>query len=244
MGEPLNYAGVPGPADMEVVPTQAGYDRWAEFYDREDNPLVLLEEEQIRPLLGDVSGLNVVDVGCGTGRHAIELAAAGAKITGVDFSAAMLERARAKPGAESITFLRHDLGAALPLLSGQFDRILCCLVLEHIEDLKMFFAELRRLCRPEGAVVISAMHPAMMLKGVQARFIEPGTGRRIGPRSHPHQVSDYVMAAVRAGLNFDHLSEHAVDETLAARSARARRYLGWPMLLLMRLVPAVTKRGA
>src|SRR2546430_6692337 len=48
--------------------------------------------------------------------------------------------------------------------------------------------------------------------------------------SHPHQLSDYVMAAERAGFSFDHLSEHAVDEALAGRLERARRYLGWPML--------------
>src|SRR5882672_4474492 len=33
--------------EMETVPTQAGYDRWAEFYDSDDNPLVLLEEQHI-----------------------------------------------------------------------------------------------------------------------------------------------------------------------------------------------------
>jgi hypothetical protein len=45
------------------------------------------------------------------------------------------------------------------------------------------------------------------------------------------------MAAARAGFVFDHLSEHAVDESLANRMERARRYLGWPMLFLMRLLP-------
>ena len=35
---------------MEVVPTQAGYDRWAEFYDDDDNPLVLLEEQHLARL--------------------------------------------------------------------------------------------------------------------------------------------------------------------------------------------------
>jgi hypothetical protein len=38
-------------------------------------------------------------------------------------------------------------------------------------------------------------------------------------------------------LILDHLSEHAVDEALANRLERAQRYLGWPLLFLMRLVP-------
>ena len=220
--------------DLEVVPTRDGYDRWAEVYDEDDNPLVLLEEGFIGSLMGDVSGLAVADIGCGTGRHAIPLAAAGARVTAVDFSEAMLLRAQAKPGAKAVTFLRHDLANPLPLKTATFDHVLCCLVLDHIGDLGSFFTELRRLCRPDGFVLLSIMHPAMSLKGVQARFIEPASGRRICPRSHVHQMSDYLMAAVGAGLKLDRVSEHAVDEALAARSPRARKYLGWPLLLLFR----------
>ena len=221
---------------MEIVPTRAGYDRWAEFYDKEDNPLVLLEEKYIEPLVGDVSGLTVADIGCGTGRHALRWPAAGARVTAVDFSEAMLQRARAKPGAGEVTFVHHDLGHQFPLESAAFDRVFCCLVLDHIAELDAFFCELRRLCRPKGRVVISVMHPAMSLKGVQARFIEPGSGHRISPASHVHQMSDYLMAATQAGLRLQHVSEYAVDAALAARSPRAAKYLGWPMLLLMKLV--------
>jgi hypothetical protein len=45
------------------------------------------------------------------------------------------------------------------------------------------------------------------------------------------------MAAIRAGLALEHVSEHAADAALAARSPRAAKYLGWPMLLLLKLVP-------
>jgi malonyl-CoA O-methyltransferase len=226
------------PAAQQVLPTQIGYDRWAEVYDAEDNPLVLLEEERMGPLLGDVAGLAVADIGCGTGRHISRLATAGARITAVDFSEAMLERARAKPGAQAVTFLRHDLAEPLPFSSAAFDRILCCLVVEHIADLDRFFGELRRLCKPDGSVVVSAMHPAMGLRGVQPRFIDLATGSRVCPRSYPHQIADYIMAVSRAALVVDHLSEHAVDASLAARSLRGGKYLGWPLLLLMRLLPA------
>jgi malonyl-CoA O-methyltransferase len=220
----------------DVVPTDVGYNRWAEVYDAEDNPLVLLEETKITPLIGNVAGLTVADVGCGTGRHSIRLAAAGASVTALDFSEGMLERARAKPGADAVRFVRHDLTQTFPLESGCFDRVLCCLVLDHIADLNGFFGELRRICKPAGFVVISVMHPAMMLRGVQARFIEPVSGRRIYPQSQPNQISDYVMAAVHNHLQLDHLTEHAVDSQLAAASPRAAKYLAWPLLLLMRLM--------
>lgn len=127
---------------MVILPTQAGYDCWAEFYDGEDNPLVLLEERHLAPLAGEVAGLAVADIGCGTGRHALRLAAAGARVTAVDFSEAMLLRARGKAGADAITFVRHDLAEPFPLASAAFDRVFCCLMLDHIAELDKFFSRL------------------------------------------------------------------------------------------------------
>ena len=227
-----------GPAPRLELSTREGYDRWAATYDSDGNPLVVLEEPLFDFLLGDVHGLRVLDVGCGTGRHAIRLAWAGAVVHGVDFSAGMLGQARAKPGADRVTFHTHDLSAPLPFGDGAFDRVVSGLVLEHISDLVGHFREMRRVCRPNGFAVVSAMHPAMMLRGVQARFHDAATGAEIRPASHPHQISDFVMAAIRAGFTPDHLSEHAVDDTLAQRLERARRYVGWSMLFLMRLRPA------
>jgi SAM-dependent methyltransferase len=226
------------PPEIDHLPTREGYDRWAAVYDGEGNPLVALEEPLVDGLLGEVRGLEVLDVGSGTGRHALRLAAAGARVTAIDFSDKMLARARAKPGADAVAFRAHDLARPLPFADRAFDRVLCGLVLDHIADLAGLFREMGRVCRPAGWVVASVMHPAMMLRGVQARFTDPQTGRETRPASVPHQLSDYVMAAVRAGLTLDHLSEHAVDEELAGRVARARKHLGWPLLLLMRLTPA------
>ncbi len=74
-----------------------------------------------------------------------------------------------------------------------------------------------------------------MLRGVQARFYHPVTGDRTQLASEPHQISDYVMAAVRAGLAIEHIGEYAVPESLAAQLPRAEKYIGWPMLFLMKL---------
>ena len=223
--------------DARVVPTQEGYDRWAEIYDDEANPLVMIEGPEVARLLGDVRGLNLLDVGCGTGRHALALASAGATVTGVDFSSGMLEKARSKPGAHAVRFIHQDASGTLPFEAQTFDRIISCLVVDHVRDLTMFFGELRRVCRRDGSIVVSVMHPAMMLKGVQARFRDPRTDEEVRPLSVANQISDYVMGALRAGLRVSELSEHSVGEELAARTPRAEKYLGWPLLFLMRLTP-------
>jgi malonyl-CoA O-methyltransferase len=229
-------------SEPQVLPTREGYDLWAHIYDEEDNQLIALETTLVRRLLGDVHGLTVADIGCGTGGHALAMAQAGATVIGVDFSAGMLAKARAKPGAAAVRFVQHDLTRGLPFASGTFDRVTCCLVLEHIGELEGVFGEMARICRPEGFVLISDLHPAMRLRGIQAQFTDPATGHKMRPASVAHQVSDYVMAATRAGLCIDHMSEHVVDQELLERSPRARRYweehkdyLGWPLLLLMRL---------
>lgn len=224
-------------ADDELVPTRDGYDRWAEIYDDEANPLVLIEEPELARVLGDVTGLEILDVGCGTGRHAVRLANAGAKVTGVDFSSGMLDKARAKPGAAAVRFIHQDASGVLPFDPRSFDRVISCLVIDHVADLKAFFGELRRVCRADGFIVVSVMHPAMMLKGVQARFHDPRTGARVFPRSVANQISDYVMGALVADLRITHLSEHPVGEDLVARAPRAEKYLGWPMLFMMTLTP-------
>src|SRR5580692_5247794 len=100
-------------AASEVVPTSAGYDLWAASYDTDGNPLVAMEEPLVDQLLGDVRGLTLLDVGCGTGRHCVRLAAKGAIVDALDFSPAMLERARLKAGAAKINFRQHDLAEPL-----------------------------------------------------------------------------------------------------------------------------------
>jgi malonyl-CoA O-methyltransferase len=223
---------------IEHVSTRAGYDRWSSIYDGEDNPLVALETPVVEQLLGRVAGLSIADVGCGTGRHALVLAAGGAEVTALDFSEGMLARARQKvraAGLQRITFLQHDLLQPLPLPDAGFDRVLCCLVLDHVPEPQRLFAELGRICKLDGAVIVSVMHPALMLKGIQARFVDPETGSEIRPESCPNQISDYVMGALRAGLRIESMSEHVVDAALAARCPRAHKYLGWPMLLAMKL---------
>jgi malonyl-CoA O-methyltransferase len=214
---------------------KAGYDKWAALYERDDNPLLPMEGPVVAAAWGDVRGLEAVDLGCGTGRHALRLAAEGASVTAVDFSEGMLAEARAKPGAEAIRFVVHDLATPLPFPAARFDLAVSGLVLEHLHDLGRFLAETRRILRPGGRAVVSAMHPAMFLRGAEARFTDPATGERVVPGSIAHPMGAIVLAALRAGFRLEDVVEVPVDEAFAARHPRSARYLGWPMLLVLPL---------
>src|SRR5947209_14523461 len=214
---------------------RTGYDRWAAVYDHDANPLQALEGPIVREALGDVRGLAALDLGCGTGRHSLWLAAAGAAVTAVDFSDGMLAEAKRKPGADAVRWVAHDLHRPLPFAEATFDLVVSGLVLEHLHELDGFFAEARRVLKPGGRAVVSAMHPAMFLRGTQARFTDPATGELVQPGSVPHSIGSFVMAAVRAGFRLDAVDEYAPDAAFAERYPRAAKYVGWPMLVVSQL---------
>ena len=210
-----------------------GYDRWASVYDHDANPLPALEGPHVREALGDVGGRDVLDLGCGTGRHTAWLVETGARVTAVDFSERMLERARAKVSAADVRFIVHDLHEPLPLGDASFDALVSGLVLEHLRDLERFFGEAHRVLRPGGRAVVSAMHPAMFLRDSRARFTDPDSGQVVAPGSLPHRLGDFVMAAVRAGFTLSGVGEYAPDAEFVGRFPRAERYEGWPMLTVL-----------
>jgi SAM-dependent methyltransferase len=103
----------------------------------------------------------VADVGCGTGRLAVELARRGHRVLGVDPSAAMLDAARRRPGGELVRWARGD---ASHLAAGEWDMVvLSGNVVQVITDdraLLATFAAIRRALRPGGRLVFDSRNPA------------------------------------------------------------------------------------
>ena len=204
-----------------LAKVREGYDLWATVYDDDQNPLQALEGPLVQQACGNVQGHRVLDMGCGTGRHALWLAQAGADVTGIDFSEAMLAKAREKTASYSIDLIEHDLHQRLPFQAGEFDLVVSGLVLEHIANLTYFFSEIARVLDNPGRAVVSAMHPAMFLRDSQAQFTDPKSGKKIRPGSLPHQLSDLVMGAGSASLELAHFSEHSADAQLTADFPRS-----------------------
>jgi demethylmenaquinone methyltransferase/2-methoxy-6-polyprenyl-1,4-benzoquinol methylase len=96
-------------------------------------------------------GDRVLDAACGTGDLAIEASRAGARVVGLDFSEAMLERARRK--APQLEWVQGDL-LALPYDEGEFDAATVGFGIRNVADLEAGLRELRRVVRPGGRVGI------------------------------------------------------------------------------------------
>ncbi|WP_328306868.1 class I SAM-dependent methyltransferase [Actinomycetospora sp. NBC_00405] len=211
----------------------AGYTQWAATYDR---PLRLfgLEEPPMRRLLDALPTGKVLDAACGTGRWAAHLAARGHTVTGVDQSPAMLDLARAKlPDAR---FLDGAL-TRLPVPDASVDAAVCALALVHVADLGVAIGELARVVRPGGRIVISDVHPFLVALGWQAQF--PTDHGRAFMRLHAHVPSDYVTAALDAGLVVRSCEEPRLTAEAAATptadlvpDANRAAYVGLPGVLV------------
>jgi ubiquinone/menaquinone biosynthesis C-methylase UbiE len=139
------------------------YDDFADAYAR-DNESNLLNAFYERPamihLAGDVEGHRVLDVGCGAGPLSAALRAKGAIVTGFDASPAMIDLARHRLGEDADVRV-GDLGQPLPYDDGSFDEVVASLVLHYLEDWAGPLAELRRVLRPGGRLLVSVNHPSV-----------------------------------------------------------------------------------
>jgi demethylmenaquinone methyltransferase/2-methoxy-6-polyprenyl-1,4-benzoquinol methylase len=97
--------------------------------------------EAVRP------GDRVLDACCGTGDLALEAQRAGGRVTGLDFSERMLERARRKSSA--VEWVRGDV-LALPFSDGSFDAVTVGFGIRNVADLEAGLRELARVLRPGG----------------------------------------------------------------------------------------------
>ncbi|WP_171246556.1 class I SAM-dependent methyltransferase [Isoptericola sediminis] len=137
------------------------YDGFAREY-QEANASGLFNTYYERPamlrLAGDVRGRRILDVGCGTGPLTAELRDRGAEVTGLDGSPAMIELAREHLG-DDVPLHVADLAEPLPFADDTFDDVVASLVLHYLEDWAGPLAEIKRVLKPGGRLLLSVNHP-------------------------------------------------------------------------------------
>jgi len=179
--------------DVAELDPVEGYAGWSESYDSGGNPLIETEEPVVRSILDRLDPGAALDAACGTGRHGAYLTALGHRVVGVDQSEHMLAVARSKTA--DIEYRTGTL-TALPIGDSEMDLAVCSLALTHVTDLGPAITELARVVRPGGRVVLSDIHPGLVMVTGQALFPTPD-GRIAYVRNHHHAVGEY-LAAFRA----------------------------------------------
>ena len=175
----------------------AGYGKWADSYDNESNPVILAEEAVVRRLLASCPVGKALDAACGTGRHAAYMSSLGHRVIGIDASARMLEMAKFKVPEAKLEIADLE---SMPLRDKTIDVAVCSLALTHCPDLRPPLAELGRVLRPGGTLIISDVHPFVVMLGVHAKY--PRNRTETGfVRNYVHLPSGYIDAFKDAGLD-------------------------------------------
>jgi SAM-dependent methyltransferase len=107
-----------------------------------------------------LEGKNVLDAGCASGYYTQYALKHGATVTAVDISRKLLGKLEAKVKSEKLTLQRADISKPMPFLkSNSFDCVIASLVLHYIKDWEPLLAELYRVLKKGGRLVISTHHP-------------------------------------------------------------------------------------
>jgi ubiquinone/menaquinone biosynthesis C-methylase UbiE len=152
--------------DRERKPDKepAKFDGWANKYDQwfqtpRGALVYALEEDLIFSLARPREGEKALDVGCGTGNFTLALANKGLDLYGIDASEKMLaiaERKLAAAGHKVV--LQHGTMEKIPLADDSFDLVLCVSALESSREPERSVAEMWRVTRPGGRMVIAVLN--------------------------------------------------------------------------------------
>ena len=179
----------------------------------------------LRSMLPDVSGLRVVDLGCGFGWFARWAVHAGAaSVLGIDLSERMLARAAASTDDARITYQRRDLDR-IELPPVAFDVAYSSLTLHYLANLERLVKMVHRSLVAGGVIVFSAEHP-MYTAPSKPEFVADETGHVSwpvdqylieGPRTtdwlapgvekHHRTIETYLTCVRKAGFELEHMIE-------------------------------------
>jgi demethylmenaquinone methyltransferase / 2-methoxy-6-polyprenyl-1,4-benzoquinol methylase len=200
------------------------FDRIAPVYDAMNRTMTAGLDRRWRRLTAEAAvrpGDDVLDACCGTGDLAIAASRAGGNVTGLDFSPAMLARARRKaPGLE---WIEGDL-LALPFADASFDSATVGFGVRNVEDLGGAIEELRRVLRPGGRLgVLEITRPRGLLAPFYRVWFD-GVVPLLGKLLPGGSAYTYLPASVRRFPGPQELAE--MIESAGFRDVRVRLLAG------------------
>jgi cytosine/adenosine deaminase-related metal-dependent hydrolase/ubiquinone/menaquinone biosynthesis C-methylase UbiE len=221
---------------------------WADVYDEQINPLLVLEERFLPKLLPQVKRRDVLDVGCGTGRWLANLSTMQPRsLHGIDPSPEMLERARAKNIANAQLSLADC--SALPVTDSAFDLLLASFVLSYVADLHSVARELARAARSGADLFVSDMHLETAAKLGWNRSFRKGEAEVRLPAA-TRGIAEIVEAFAEAGMEAQAILEVPFGEperNLFVARRKLERYVEaetLPAIYILHLSKRKTAQGS
>lgn len=191
------------------IETGNSYNAWAASYDSMENRTRDLEAQVLRNTFLNPHYGNILELGCGTGKNTGWLSKKADFVTAIDLSPKMIAKAKEKIQAENVDFVEADITVDWPVKPGWANLITCSLVLEHIEDLEIVFAEAARALKRNGKFYICELHPGRQYAGSRAKF-DTGDSFQTPP-AFTHHLSSFLNAAKEHKFKLLDLNEHFDD---------------------------------
>lgn len=154
--------------------------------------------DAVKPLPTD----RLLDVGCGSGRFAIQWAPLVAQVIGVDLTPAMLAQAaklQADTSTTNVEWREADV-TQLPFANGEFNVVSCSAMLHHVVSPARVLAEMRRVCVPGGRIIAKDMTPKFE-KSAAANAIEV-----LRDPSHVYAMTSAELRALGAALGLEEIA--------------------------------------
>lgn len=173
-----------------------------DYYARAPFPIRFVERRRlavIREFMGDVSGLEVAEIGSGGG-HVLRMFPS-AQLTAIDVSSVYLDLAKKNLAGYDVRFLKGEVDK-MDLPAASFDRVICTEVLEHVVDPEAVLAALARLLRPSGTAVVTVPNDPLIRRlktAIRRTPVRWFTGDRIewgGDKYHIHEWTPDVFESV------------------------------------------------
>ena len=141
---------------MEIEAIRAAYRRYARIYDAVFGPILHPGRKQIIHALNCKPGDTILEVGVGTGLS-LPLYPNDVKVTGIDISTEMLEKARARVeegGLSQVQAVLEMDAEDLRFPDSSFDKVVAMYVVSVVSDPSRVVEEMRRVCKPGGEIFI------------------------------------------------------------------------------------------
>jgi SAM-dependent methyltransferase len=213
----------------------ARYDAIAHFYESVvGDDLTDPVTSALLDMVPALHGAKVLDVGCGHGRVARELARRGAAVIGVDVSRALLDKARAAERREplGVSYLELDVTEEDALRGERFDGVIAHFALSDVDNLDGALTTIARVIRDGGWFVLSILHPCFPGWDDDAPsswppdcgyyaegwWLASNTGFRGRVGANHRMLSTYLNGLADHDLRIEHVEEPWPGEAWAGRA--------------------------
>lgn len=186
------------------------YDIWASFYDDVQNKTRDVSSLSVEMFVKNKHFIHTLEIGCGTGLNTKYLVESGENIIAIDFSEQMLLKAKEKIVSAKVTFLNKDITKDWDFVNDKMELVLCCLVLEHIQDIESVFKKVYSVLKKGGIFFISELHPFKQYMGSKARFEKENRLEIL--ECFTHNISDFFLAGKRQKFSLLDINELYDDE--------------------------------